>query len=71
MDQDWALVPAETTDFGFMVDWGRQHAVDDLDIAVRLARYTRPLTGNGLTRMDVLGYGSGAMTAYALANQET
>ena len=71
MDQDWALVPAETTDFGFMADWGLQRQIDNLDTAVEVARYTRLHTGNGFTRMNVLGYSSGAMTIYALANQET
>ena len=71
MDQDWALVPADTTDFGFMADWGLQHQVDNLDTAVGIARYTRLYTGNGFARMNVLGYSAGSTTLYALANQET
>jgi pimeloyl-ACP methyl ester carboxylesterase len=70
MDQDWILVPSETTDFGFMADWGLQRQVDNLSIAVRLAREVRSLTGSGHGGINVLGYSSGGITAYALANQE-
>ena len=71
MDQDWILVPEETTDFGFMENWGLQRQVDNLDIAVGVARHARRSTGNGYARMNVLGYSSGAATVYAFANQES
>jgi hypothetical protein len=71
IDQDWILVPQETVDFSFMSDWGLQHQVDNLQFAMAVARAARFVTGAGCDKMNLLGYSSGGMTAYALANQET
>ncbi|UCE03137.1 MAG: hypothetical protein JSW67_02785 [Candidatus Latescibacterota bacterium] len=71
MDQDWILVPSGTMDFSFMSDWGLQHQVDNLQFGMATARSARMLTGAGFGKMNLLGYSSGGMTAYALANQET
>ena len=71
IDQAWTMVPAETTDFGFMADWGMTKQADDLGLGVALARLVRLATGNGYARMHVLGYSSGAATGYALVDAET
>jgi len=70
IDQGWNLVPAEETDFSFFADWGVQKEVDHLDTGLKIARLSRQVTGNGRDKMLLLGYSSGAITGYALLNQE-
>lgn len=70
IDQAWNLVPAETSDFAFMADWGVDKQYRDLGTAVAIARAARLLTGNGFDRMNLLGYSSGSVTGYALVNAE-
>ncbi len=71
IDQNWVLVPQEVTDFSFMADWGMQNQVDNLDIALSVARLTRLFTGSGKGQMHLLGYSSGSSTGYAYLNAET
>ncbi len=71
LDRRWSLVPAETSDFTFMQDWGMEKDVGDLDIALSVARCTRLLTGNGWRKMDLLGHSWGATLGYALLSAET
>lgn len=71
IDQDWALVPQATADLSFMAGWGMQHQVDNLEVGIKIARFTRLLTGNGWRKMHLLGYSSGLFTTFALLNQET
>ncbi len=70
IDQGWVLVPPDTTEFGFMQNWGLQHAVEDLRRALAVARETRKLMGESGDRFNLLGYSSGGMTGYALLNLE-
>lgn len=70
IDQGWTLVPEETTDFGFMESWGLQRQVDDLRIAMSVARLARFLTHNGYHPMLLLGYSSGGVTGYSTLNHE-
>jgi hypothetical protein len=71
IDQAWTLVPAEVTDHSFMVDWGLQKQIDDLTIAMSVARFTRLFTGSGFGQLILCGYSSGVATGYALLNDET
>lgn len=71
IDQAWTLVPQGVTNFTFMANWGLQKQIDDLQIGLALARFTRAITGNGLKKMILSGYSSGVMTGIALLNQET
>jgi len=71
IDQSWCFVPLEETEFGFMTDWNLQFAVDNLDLGLSVARFTRAVTGNGMRKMNLCGYSSGVWTSYALLNQET
>jgi len=71
IDQAWTLVPEGVTDFTFMADWGLQKQVDDLRIAMAVARLTRILTGGGSAKLILCGYSSGVTTGYALLNEET
>ncbi len=71
MDQNWALVPMDTSDFSFMADWGIQNQVDNLRSGLAVARISRLFTGNGFGKMHLLGYSSGVMTGFAYLNEES
>ena len=71
IDQNWILVPQDVTDFSFMADWGMQNQIENLDIALSIARFTRLITGGGPGKMLLLGYSSGASTGYSYINGET
>lgn len=71
IDQAWTLVPATTTDFNFMKDWGLEKNFKDLRTAMAIARVARFLTSNNLEKMDLAGYSSGVNTGFALLNHET
>ncbi|MBN1154429.1 hypothetical protein JXB12_05850 [candidate division KSB1 bacterium] len=71
IDQAWTLVPGGLTDLSFMKDWGLQRQIDDLNIAIAIARYTRLFSGSGFGKMILSGYSSGVFTGYAFLNQET
>lgn len=71
IDQNWILIPQETTDFGFAEGWGILNQVENLDIALSVARFTRLITGGGPGKMNLIGYSSGSWTGYAYVNWET
>jgi hypothetical protein len=71
IDQRWVRVPASETDFAFMKDWGFQHDIRDLYVSLGMARGTRALTGNGWSRMHLLGWSRGGMIGYAYLNTES
>lgn len=70
IDQAWTLVPAEVTDHSFMADWGLDRQVQDLRVAMAVARSLRYWTGNGVGRMLLAGYSSGVATGFATVNLE-
>lgn len=70
IDLGWTLVPRNTTEFGFMKTWNMQRQVDDLRVALGVARLVRGLTGSGLGKLDLLGYSMGATLGYAYLNDE-
>ena len=67
----WALVPQETTDFGFMQGWDIGTDVQDLGCALSIARLTRLATGGGFGMIHLLGWSRGGMTGYAYLSAET
>jgi hypothetical protein len=71
IDFGWTLVPAETTDFEFMKDWGLQRDLDDLEEALSFARSVRAHTGSPGNRLTLLAWSRGAWTGYALLGQES
>jgi hypothetical protein len=71
MDQRWVRVPASTTSFGFMRDWGISHDIRDLRTGLQVARGVRALSGNGLDRMHLLGWSRGGLIGYAYLNFES
>lgn len=71
IDLGWTMVPAETTDFTFMKDWGIEHDGDHTLIAMSLARLIRGFTGQGFRKMNLLGFSYGEMIAFDVAGRET
>jgi hypothetical protein len=71
MDFGWTGVPAETSDFGFMQDWGVDKDIDHTLPAMSVARLIRGITGQGFGRLNVLGYSYGVLVAYGAAGRET
>ena len=71
IDFGWTLVPADTTDFTFMRDWGLQRDIDDLEQALAFARSVRTQTGSPGNRLTLLGWSRGGEIGYALLNQES
>ena len=71
IDLRWVRVPATVTDFTFMKDWGIEHDVQDVEVALTVARAVRFATGNGLGRMALLGWSRGGIIGYAVVNGET
>jgi pimeloyl-ACP methyl ester carboxylesterase len=71
MDYAWALVPAETTDFNFMKDWGVVKDSQHTEIALWLARWIRGSTGQGFDQLHLLGFSYGGIIGYSVAGHET
>jgi hypothetical protein len=71
IDFRWTLVPAATTDFAFMKDWGLATDVHDLGIALAVARAARLLEGDGTAKLLLLGWSRGGQTGYAYLDAET
>lgn len=70
IDLRWTLVPAETTDFDFMADWGFATDLHDLDVGLLAARVVRLVTGSGPGQLDLLGWSRGAQLGYAFLSRE-
>jgi hypothetical protein len=71
MDYAWSLVPAETTDFAFMKNWGMAKDIQHVQIALYLARLLRATTGQGGAPIEVLGFSYGGSMAYPVAGAES
>jgi pimeloyl-ACP methyl ester carboxylesterase len=71
MDYRWALVPAETTNFNFMKDWGVAQDAQDTEIALSIARFMRDWTGQDYSPLHLLGFSWGGIVGYSVASQET
>jgi len=71
MDYSWALIPAEQQNFKFMKSWGVERDAHHAQIALSLARAIRGATGQGFSRLELLGFSYGGAVAYAVAGEET
>ncbi|HBL29729.1 MAG TPA: hypothetical protein DD490_23075, partial [Acidobacteria bacterium] len=71
IDQRWVRVPASETSFAFLRDWGFAHDVQDLYVALGVARGARLLGGDGFGRMNLLGWSRGGMIGYAYLSAES
>jgi pimeloyl-ACP methyl ester carboxylesterase len=71
VDLRWTQVAADTTDFSFMKDWNLSTHVEDLGVALGVARAVRAHTGSGFGKMSLLGWSRGGVIAYAYAGEET
>ena len=71
MDYGWALVPAATTDFTFMRDWGLGREIQDAEKGLAVARSIRASTGQGFGKLSLSGFSYGVPIAYLVASDET
>lgn len=71
IDLGWTMVPSETTNLGFMENWGFAHDMRDIGIALGIARTTRTLTGHGHSKMHLLGWSRGAQLGYGYLDGES
>jgi hypothetical protein len=67
MDYAWALVPTETTDFGFMKGWGVDKDVAHAQAALALARLIR----GSKDRFYLAGLSYGGLMSYAVAADDS
>jgi pimeloyl-ACP methyl ester carboxylesterase len=65
IDFGWTLVPATTTNFSFMKNWGIERDARDLGVALAFARGLRFAGGHGVARMLLLGWSRGGQIGYA------
>ena len=71
IDLRWVRVPASTTDFTFMRDWGIAHDARDVETVLTVARAVRLLGGDGGDRLALLGWSRGGIIGYAVLDAET
>ena len=71
MDYRWALVPEDTTDFSFMKGWGAKTDVEDTQIALSIARWTRGSPFEPAGPLYLAGLSYGAQITYAVAANDT
>lgn len=71
IDMGWTMVPNSATDFSFFKDWGYEKDASHTLKAMQIARLIRGLSGQGFSRLNLLGFSSGNTVAYAAANSET
>ncbi len=71
IDFRWALVPPATVDLSFMANWDFGTSVDDLGLALAIARGLRGATGNGFGRLHLAGFSRGGQLGWAHLGAET
>lgn len=71
IDLSFTQVPADLGDVSFMADWGVERDVDHTLAAMSIARLIRLRTGQGVGRLQLLGFSYGGAVAYAAAGRET
>jgi hypothetical protein len=71
LDQRWALVPEDVTDFSFMRNWDTALHLKDIQTVTKLCRYMRLAEGNGYKKILMLGMSRGVQYLFAYADAET
>ncbi|WP_372752388.1 hypothetical protein [Labilibaculum sp.] len=71
IDLAWTKVPIETTDFAFMEGWGVEKDINHTKLAMKIARLIRGFSGQGFSKMNLLGFSYGVHVAYGSAALET
>ena len=71
IDMGWTMVPNSATEFSILKDWGYEKDANHTLKAMRIARLIRGFSGQGFSRLNLLGFSSGNTVAYAAANRET
>jgi hypothetical protein len=71
LDLRWTQVPLETGNFSFMKAWNLGTHVEDVGLALRMARAVRIHTRSGAGKLHLLGWSRGALVASAFLGEET
>ena len=71
IDFSWTQVPADVGDLSFMADWGLDRSLNELENGLAVARFVRFFSGNGFSKMHLMGWSHGGITGYAYVNGET
>lgn len=71
IDFGWTLVPATTTDFSFLKDWGIERDARNLGVALVVARSLRFAGGDDLSKLLLLGWSRGGQIGYAYLDRES
>jgi hypothetical protein len=71
LDLRWTQVPVETQEFSFMKEWNLGTNVEDVRLALRMARAVRIHTRSGAGRLHLLGWSRAALVALAVLGEET
>lgn len=71
IDLRWAKVPDGTSNFDFMKDWGMSQDMQDLGMALSVARANRYYTGSSFNQMLLLGWSRGGQLGYLYLADET
>jgi hypothetical protein len=71
IDLRWVRIPASTTDFAFLKNWGIEQDARDVSLGLAVARTVRLLNGDGFNRLALLGWSRGGIIGYAVLNGET
>jgi len=71
MDYAWSFIPAETTDFTFMKDWGLTKDSRHAEMGLSLARLIRAMTHQGVGPLELLGFSYGGIIGYNIIGEET
>ena len=70
IDYGWALVPLETTNFGFMKGWDVWKDAEHARIALSIARWMRGSFWQRVDPLYVAGLSYGALIAYSVAGED-
>lgn len=67
----WTHIPDTQTDFDFLQNWDTNLFLNDISIAVKIARLIRFGEGNGWHKLSLMGWSRGAQFAWAYVERET
>jgi len=71
IDLRWTRVPADTANLDVMANWGVDVDLNDLDVAIDVARNIRKVTGDADIKLNLLGWSRGGQLGYLYLARES
>ena len=71
IDLRWTRVPADTANLDVMANWGVDVDLNDLDVAVDVARNIRRITSDADIKLSLLGWSRGGQLGYLYLARES